>query len=194
MALLTSNPHGVTAYIDADLRDPASILDDPTLTATLDLSRPVALMLVAVMHFVPDQNQPYELVHRLADTLPAGSNLVLSHATGDVNEGGPSSARSSASAPATRSPGSSTATNWSRPESRPSRTGSRPRTGHRAPPRRTSACGPAWPDCTPDPPPTDLPCPAPARRGAGECRPPQRGVVPDGRSVVAVRSRARKVP
>jgi hypothetical protein len=82
-ALLTSHPQGVTAYIDANLRDPASILADPALTAALDLSRPVALMLVAVMHFIPDQNQPYELVRRLTDALPAGSYLVLSHATSD---------------------------------------------------------------------------------------------------------------
>jgi hypothetical protein len=82
-ALLTSHPHGVTAYLDADLRDPASILADPALTSTLDLSRPVALMLVAVMHFIPDQDQPYKLLARLTDALPTGSYLVLSHATGD---------------------------------------------------------------------------------------------------------------
>jgi hypothetical protein len=87
-ALLTSHPHGVTAYIDADLRDPGSIIDDPALTSTLDLSRPVALMLVAVMHFVPDQNQPHDLVRRLTAALPAGSYLVLSHATGDFVHSG----------------------------------------------------------------------------------------------------------
>lgn len=83
-ALLTSHPDGVTAYIDADLRDPAKILDDPALAATLDLSRPVALMLVAVLHFIPDQNAPLELLRQLTAALPAGSYLALSHATGDL--------------------------------------------------------------------------------------------------------------
>jgi SAM-dependent methyltransferase len=86
-ALLTSHPHGTTAYIDADLRDPAGILDDPALTTALDLSRPVALMLVAVMHFIPDQNDPVGLVRQLTAALPPGSYLVLSHATGDLVDG-----------------------------------------------------------------------------------------------------------
>ncbi|WDZ82475.1 SAM-dependent methyltransferase [Micromonospora cathayae] len=82
-ALLTSSPEGATAYLDADLRDPQRILDHPDLRRTLDLTRPVGLMLVAILHFVPDDDDPYGVVARLLDALPAGSHLVVSHATGD---------------------------------------------------------------------------------------------------------------
>jgi S-adenosyl methyltransferase len=82
-ALLTSTPEGATAYIDADLRDPDTILHDPTLRATLDFTQPVALMLLAILHFVPDRDDPYAIVARLVDALPAGSHLVLSHSTFD---------------------------------------------------------------------------------------------------------------
>ncbi|MEK8105613.1 SAM-dependent methyltransferase [Micromonospora sp. M12] len=57
-ALLTSDPAGATAYLDADLRDPEKILADAQLHATLDLSRPVALVLVAVTHFLTDDDRP----------------------------------------------------------------------------------------------------------------------------------------
>ncbi|MGC4747504.1 SAM-dependent methyltransferase [Micromonospora sp. DT201] len=80
-ALLTSSPAGATAYIDADLRDPERILAHSELRRTLDLSQPVALMLVAVLHFVPDGDNPYSLVRQLLDALPAGSYLAASHAT-----------------------------------------------------------------------------------------------------------------
>ncbi|MGC4879875.1 SAM-dependent methyltransferase [Micromonospora sp. DT43] len=80
-ALLSSTPEGVTAYIDADLRDPERILRHPELLRTIDLSQPVGLMLVAVLHFVPDDDDPYALVRRLLDALPAGSYLAASHAT-----------------------------------------------------------------------------------------------------------------
>ncbi|MGH3246950.1 MAG: SAM-dependent methyltransferase [Trebonia sp.] len=82
-ALLTSSPQGATAYIDADLRDPGKILTDPRLPDTLDFSRPVALMLAAILHFIPDEADPYGIVDRLVGALPAGSYLVLSHATND---------------------------------------------------------------------------------------------------------------
>ncbi|BCL17064.1 SAM-dependent methyltransferase [Micromonospora sagamiensis] len=82
-ALLTSTAEGATAYLDADLREPERILGHPDLRRTLDLTRPVALMLVAVLHFVVDDEDPYGAVARLLDELPAGSYLVASHATGD---------------------------------------------------------------------------------------------------------------
>ncbi|RKN47847.1 SAM-dependent methyltransferase [Micromonospora endolithica] len=82
-ALLNSASEGATAYLDADLRDPEGILAHPDLRATLDLSRPVALMLVAVLHFVRDDEDPYGLVRRLVDALPSGSYLVMSHVTAD---------------------------------------------------------------------------------------------------------------
>jgi SAM-dependent methyltransferase len=82
-ALLTSAPEGVTAYLDADLREPDRILGDPELRGTLDLTRPVALMLVAVLHFVLDDRDPYGIVNQLVDALAPGSYLVLSHVTYD---------------------------------------------------------------------------------------------------------------
>jgi len=83
-ALLTSSPRGATAYIDADLREPSKILEAPQLRATLDLRRPVALVLLAVLHFVHDDRDPYGVVRRVLDALPAGSYLVMSHATYDL--------------------------------------------------------------------------------------------------------------
>ncbi|MGE5133086.1 MAG: SAM-dependent methyltransferase [Gemmatimonadota bacterium] len=80
-ALLTSGPQGATAYIDADLRRPGQILDHPVLRATLDLSQPVAMMLVAILHFIPDEDDPAALVSALLDALPAGSYLAASHVT-----------------------------------------------------------------------------------------------------------------
>ncbi|MEU8071051.1 MULTISPECIES: SAM-dependent methyltransferase [unclassified Micromonospora] len=82
-ALLTSSAEGATAYLDADLVDPERILAHPDLRRTLDLSQPVALMLLAVLHFVPDGEDPYTIVGRLLDALPAGSYLAASHATHD---------------------------------------------------------------------------------------------------------------
>src|SRR6201996_1517920 len=77
-ALLTSSPEGRTAYIHADLRDPASILSDPAVQQVLDLGRPVALMLVAVLHFVPDEFEPARVLRTLTDALPSGSYVVAS--------------------------------------------------------------------------------------------------------------------
>ncbi|MEH0981531.1 SAM-dependent methyltransferase [Micromonospora sp. CPCC 205556] len=82
-ALLTSSAEGATAYIDADLREPEKILNHPDLLRTIDLSRPVALMLVAILHFVPDGDDPYAVVRRLLEALPPGSYLAASHATHD---------------------------------------------------------------------------------------------------------------
>jgi S-adenosyl methyltransferase len=81
-ALLTSSPEGVTAYLDADLRDPETILARAGLT--IDLTRPVAIMLVAILHHVPDSDDPYGLVARLRDAVPSGSHLVISHPASDV--------------------------------------------------------------------------------------------------------------
>ncbi|WP_433342558.1 SAM-dependent methyltransferase [Micromonospora sp. CA-111912] len=82
-ALLTSAPEGATAYIDADLRDPEKILSHPDLRRTIDLGQPVALMLVAILHFLSDPDEPYALVRRLLDALPPGSHLAATHATYD---------------------------------------------------------------------------------------------------------------
>jgi SAM-dependent methyltransferase len=84
-ALLTSSPEGKTVYLDADVRNLDAILSSQAVRETLDLSRPVGLLLLAVMHFVPDSDQPYSLVSRLADWLPPGSYLMLSHLTPDFD-------------------------------------------------------------------------------------------------------------
>jgi hypothetical protein len=82
-ALMTSHPVGSTAFIHADLRDPDKILNDPKLRATLDLGRPVALMLIAVLHFLTDGDNPQGIVRTLLDALPSGSYLTITHLTAD---------------------------------------------------------------------------------------------------------------
>ncbi|GAA5194033.1 SAM-dependent methyltransferase [Rugosimonospora acidiphila] len=81
--LLTGSEEGATAYLEADLHRPGDILEHPDLRRTLDLSQPVALMLVAVLHFFPDAQRPYDLVGSLVRALAPGSCLVMSHATAD---------------------------------------------------------------------------------------------------------------
>jgi hypothetical protein len=80
-ALLTSTPQGRTRYLQEDLRNPARILTHPDLVDTLDLSRPAALMLVAVVHFLPDQAEASAIVHTLLEALPSGSYLTMTCAT-----------------------------------------------------------------------------------------------------------------
>lgn len=87
-ALLTSTPEGRSAYIEADLREPAKILADPALNATLDLSQPVALMLVGILHFLPDEMEPGRSVAALRDALPPGSYLAVSHGSPEFNPAG----------------------------------------------------------------------------------------------------------
>jgi hypothetical protein len=85
-ALLDGTPEGRIDYIQADLRDPESILGHPCLSgprAALDLTRPVALQLVAVLHFLVDEDRPHEVVRTLLDALPSGSFLTVSHFTAD---------------------------------------------------------------------------------------------------------------
>jgi hypothetical protein len=82
-ALLNSSPQGETAYIEADLNDPASILANPVLSGTLDLKQPVGLMLIAVLHFIHGDGAAKPIVSHLMDALPSGSFLVATHATSD---------------------------------------------------------------------------------------------------------------
>jgi len=82
-ALLTSTPEGRTTYIEDDLRSPADILARPELHATLDLSQPVGLMLVAVLHFIGGDGGVAPIVRTLLDALAPGSYLVASHSTAD---------------------------------------------------------------------------------------------------------------
>jgi hypothetical protein len=76
---------GNTGFFLADLRDPESILGHPTLDKLIDFDQPVGLMLVAILHFVRDEEDPAGLVAAYRDALPAGSHLVLSHGTHDFH-------------------------------------------------------------------------------------------------------------
>jgi hypothetical protein len=94
-ALLTSSPQGRTAYIHADLREPEAILSDPVTREVLDFSQPVALMLVSVLHFVPDEFKPAQIVATLLGALPKGSYLVASHVTAEHQRAGAGAAERS---------------------------------------------------------------------------------------------------
>ncbi|MGW2372187.1 MULTISPECIES: SAM-dependent methyltransferase [Kitasatospora] len=87
-ALMTSTPQGRTAYVHGDVRDPAAILTTPQVAQTLDLTRPVVLSMIALLHFVPDLEEAHAIVRHLLDPLPAGSALVLSHATAELDPPG----------------------------------------------------------------------------------------------------------
>jgi S-adenosyl methyltransferase len=79
------NGVGQATIIKHDLRQPEEILADPELRDVLDLGKPVAVMLVAVLHFVPDEENPRGIIGRLMDAVPPGSYLVISHATADFH-------------------------------------------------------------------------------------------------------------
>jgi len=81
-ALLTSSPEGRCAYIDADIREPEKILN--TAAEVLDFTEPVAVVLMAVLQFVPDEDDPHGIVRRLMAAVPAGSYLVISHPAADI--------------------------------------------------------------------------------------------------------------
>lgn len=81
-ALLNSSAEGVTAYVEADVRTPEKILNDPEVLATLDFSKPVALLMIALLHFIPDE-EVYDVVSTLRGALPSGSYLAISHGTQD---------------------------------------------------------------------------------------------------------------
>ncbi|WP_165984474.1 SAM-dependent methyltransferase [Streptomyces sp. YIM 98790] len=74
-----------TGFFLADLRDPEAVLEHPTLGQFVDFSRPVALMLVSVLHFITDEEDPAGILRALTGVLAPGSRLLLSHATGDFH-------------------------------------------------------------------------------------------------------------
>ena len=78
-SILEGNPG--TAVIQADLRDPSHILSEARATGLLDFDRPVALLLAGVVHFVPDDDRPDEILKMLRDAVVPGSYLVISHST-----------------------------------------------------------------------------------------------------------------
>lgn len=71
------------AVVDGDLRKPAAILSNRELRALIDLSRPVAVCMSLILHFIPDADDPWALVARIRDAIRPGSYLVLTHVTGD---------------------------------------------------------------------------------------------------------------
>jgi hypothetical protein len=81
-ALLVSGPSGATDYLDADLRDTDRVLD--YARERLDFTRPVGVMLVAVLHLVGPEDDPYGIVRQLIDAVPPGSYLLLSHVASDI--------------------------------------------------------------------------------------------------------------
>jgi len=81
-ALLKGSPPGTVDYVDADLRDPQRILR--RASRLLDFSRPVAVMLIAIMHLIGDQDDPYGIVRTLMAAVPAGSYLALSQVASDI--------------------------------------------------------------------------------------------------------------
>ncbi|KIF75726.1 methyltransferase [Streptomyces sp. 150FB] len=83
VARLISSPEGATKYVQADVRDPLAILQ--RAGELLDFGRPVALSLIALLHFLPDTDDPWGITRTLVDALPAGSFLVLSHSTADFH-------------------------------------------------------------------------------------------------------------
>jgi len=81
-ALLTSSPQGATAYLDADLREVDKIVDQAA--GILDFSQPTAIMLIAVLHYIPDAGEARAIVARLLESVPEGSFLSISHAGSDL--------------------------------------------------------------------------------------------------------------
>jgi O-methyltransferase involved in polyketide biosynthesis len=87
-ALLTGTPPGRTAYVEADLREPEKILTHQATRQTLDFGQPLALMLVGILHFVPDEADPAKIMATLLDALPPGSYLAASHGALEYNPEG----------------------------------------------------------------------------------------------------------
>jgi len=84
-ALLASGPQGATQYVHGDLRDPAPIL--AAAADTLDVSQPVALMLLGILHLITDEQDPCQIVAGLMAALAPGSYLALSHPAADIHPG-----------------------------------------------------------------------------------------------------------
>jgi hypothetical protein len=84
-ALLTSRPEGACGYVETDLRDIGAVLTQAAWT--LDLTQPTAILLLAVLHLIPDSDDPAKLVKTLTSALAPGSYLAISHVTADFAPG-----------------------------------------------------------------------------------------------------------
>ncbi|MEV4079130.1 SAM-dependent methyltransferase [Nonomuraea fuscirosea] len=78
-ALLVGASPGTTAYLDADLRDPDTILREAA--KTLDFTRPIAIMLLGIVHFIPSDDEAHAIIEHLLNSVPSGSHLALVHIT-----------------------------------------------------------------------------------------------------------------
>ncbi|TQM68565.1 S-adenosyl methyltransferase [Actinomadura hallensis] len=83
-ALLAGTPEGRTAYLDADFRDHERILSAPETSALIDFKQPVALLTVALLHFIPDADDPGAILEHYKAAMPPGSVMIFSHATTDL--------------------------------------------------------------------------------------------------------------
>jgi hypothetical protein len=84
-ALLRGTPAGKIAYIEADLREPDTVLGHPDVCATIDFAQPVGLVIVGTLMFVDDSADPFGMVRRFTDAIAPGSYLAISHVTADFN-------------------------------------------------------------------------------------------------------------
>jgi hypothetical protein len=84
-ALLRSHPEGRTAYSECDAQHPETLLKSPQVRETLDLDRPVALSLIALLHFIPGEHTAHGVVDHFKEALPSGSTLTISHVTPDFD-------------------------------------------------------------------------------------------------------------
>lgn len=80
--LLQSTPEGAAGYVDADLRAPEAVLHGAA--GTLDFTKPIAVLLIAILHFFGDDEDPYRVVAQLMEAMPSGSYLVISHLSQDI--------------------------------------------------------------------------------------------------------------
>ncbi len=83
-ALLTSTPDGACAYIDADIRNTGQILKEAA--GTLDFGHPVAVCLIMILQFIPNEDDPWQITRALMDAVPSGSFLVIAHPASDVDQ------------------------------------------------------------------------------------------------------------
>jgi hypothetical protein len=93
-ALLTD--HGRTLIVDGDVRDPGTILSHPDVRGHLDFTRPVAVILAAMLHFVPDEEDPAGIVQTFRDVMVPGSALVVTHVVDDGDDSVSAATRESA--------------------------------------------------------------------------------------------------
>lgn len=84
-ALMAGSAEGRTGFVQADMREPDTILDSREVRETLDLERPVGLMLISVVHFILEDDEAYRVVKCLVDAMPSGSHLAMTVATDDFN-------------------------------------------------------------------------------------------------------------